>query len=574
MRLHFSKKNNPMDSNHSAQDVTRCDLCETPVPPMHCDICHINICKACVVDHLSDESTDHKVVSFKKRGSTVNYPKCQEHSQKICEVYCRHCNVPICASCVSSGDHDQHEKVDILKIVINRKKIIEKDLRELKESIYARYEEAASEIPTQKDDLRSHSKKLTTALDKQREALYAEIDTIIQEIKSEIDDMDAHHIAAIAEQEDAINHTIKEITQAILDLQNLLDSEDVCRVFKYTSRNEEFRSLPAQFKVTLPDFIPKQIDREQMYQQIGSLSNLPITCPDRRLIDETAEGRSSPKQNPDAIISPPVRTFIDNPCILADIKTKYEKLCSVSCPSDSELWTCGYNDNIMTLYNLQGKVLKSVRTKSGNEPCDIALIQSEGLVYTDAYARSINLVGDTQIQTMIAPWRWVFKGWRPRGVCSTSSGDLLVIMDSDDGTQSKLVRYSGSSEKESFQWDDQDMPLYSPGNIKYLTENRNFDICVADYHAEAVVVVSAAGKLRFRYPGGSPRGISTDSQANILIANFHGHRINIIDQDGHFLRYIDICGLLYPHGLCVDSSDNLFVVEYRTGKVKKIQYYK
>ena len=198
-----------MDPEFIPQDLIRCGLCETPIPPMHCDICHINLCNACVVDHLSDESKDHKVVSFNKRGSTINYPKCQKHSQKICEVYCRHCNVPICASCVSSGDHDQHEKVDILKIVINRKKVIETDLRELKESIYARYEEAASKIPTH---LRSHSKKLTWALDKQREVLYAEIDTIIQEIKSEIDDMDAHHIAAIAEQEDAINHKITEIT--------------------------------------------------------------------------------------------------------------------------------------------------------------------------------------------------------------------------------------------------------------------------------------------------------------------------------------------------------------------------
>lgn len=141
-------------------------------------------------------------------------------------------------------------------------------MRELKETIYARYEEAASKIPTQKDDLRSHSKKLTTVLDKQREALYAEIDTIIQEIKTEIDDMDAHHIAAIAEQEDAINHTITEITQAILDLQNLLDSEDVCRVFKYTSKNEEFRRLPAPFKVTLPDFIPNRLTESRCINRL------------------------------------------------------------------------------------------------------------------------------------------------------------------------------------------------------------------------------------------------------------------------------------------------------------------
>ena len=53
---------------------------------------------------------------------------------------------------------------------------------------------------------------------------------------------------------------------------------------------------------------------------------------------------------------------------------------------------------------------------------------------------------------------------------------LHCIMDSDDGTQSKLVRYSGSSEKESFQWDDQDMPLYSPGNIKSLRTETSISV--------------------------------------------------------------------------------------------------
>nr|XP_022331796.1 tripartite motif-containing protein 3-like [Crassostrea virginica] len=142
----------------------------------------------------------------------------------------------------------------------------------------------------------------------------------------------------------------------------------------------------------------------------------------------------------------------------------------------------------------------------------------------------------------------------------------------------------GHSKKQSIQWEDQSKPLYSSYGDKHLIENRNLDICVTDWAAGALVVVSsAAGKLRFNLTGPSstpkepfhPHGITTDSQGNILMSEFYNHRIQIIDQDGHFLRFIHKCGLQYPLGLCVDFRNNLFVAENDTlsGKVKKLQYH-
>ena len=88
------------------------------------------------------------------------------------------------------------------------------------------------------------------------------------------------------------------------------------------------------------------------------------------------------------------------------------------------------------------------------------MTQSRDLMYADYRDRSINLVSGTQIQTLIT-----LRGWIPLGLCSTSSGHLLIIMESGDRKQTKVVRYTGSTEKQSIQRDDQGIPLYSSGYI-------------------------------------------------------------------------------------------------------------
>ena len=542
------------EPQYSLQDVIRCDLCEAPVPLKHCDMCHMNLCSACVVSHLSDGKT-HKVVPFKMRGST---PKCLKHFPNLCELYCKQCSIPVCSSCISSGQHDHHKIVNILKILSERKNRMQKDLKELEKSIYPQYQEIASKISVQIADQQKHSEGLITAVRKQGEALHQEVDAAIQRMTSDIEVMGSRYMVAIQRQELEVNRTIDEIQQILLDLRKLMDSTDACLVAKYQSRNEEFRSLPAQFQVTLPTFTPHVFNREQIDHHVGFLSELKITYP--------------------------ARPFITEPRIISNIsiefgtdKSKHNAFLSVSCLSDSKFWTCGYDDKIMRLYNLQGELVKSVQTISGNMPYDIAVTGNNTLVYTDYTDKSKKIVGDTEIQPLIK-----LDGWIPLRVCSSSSGDLLVIiMDSDDDTQSRAVSYSGSTQKQTIQWDDQGYPFYTSGHNKYISENINWDICVVDCGVRAIVVVSAAGKLRFRYTGPTstteesfdPLDITTDSQGNILITDFYNQRIHILDQNGHFLRYIDNCGLDCPWGLCVDSRDSLFVAEYRTGKVKKIQYY-
>lgn len=545
-----------MDPNHSGQDVVRCTLCRLNMGPMYCEICLIHLCKDCIEKHLCDKSKAHKVVSLRQFLST---PKCAIHPTKQCELYCKQCDIPICSQCISSKRHKHHDVVDIAERQQELKDVLHGDLQELEASILPNYQGAVSDISVLKLDFRNNSEKLTKALKRQGKIWHKAIDSIIQEKQSEIDDMKSH-LDLLNKYENEINRTVKDITESIQNIKCILEFDDL---FEYKSRIKEFRQMPPKLSVTLSEFQPQEINKKRLLKQFGFFTPLSI--------ERNEQVDTVPFQDDDS--STPNRSLLDAPHNITEIVTGYKSLYGVCCLEDEQIWARGDENNIK-LYNLQGDVLKTVHTASKNEPYDIAVTHSFNLVYTDDDDRSINILKNAQVKQIIK-----LRDWRPCGVCRTSSDDLLVTLDSCDKKETKLVRYYGDKEKQCIQWDDQGKPLYTSGGP--ISENINLDICVADWDAGTVVVVNADGKLRFKYNGPSttekpfnPADIANDNQGMILIPDYFNHRVHILDKDGFILRFIDKCSLRYPHGLCCDSRDYLFVAECSTGIVKKIQYYK
>ncbi|XP_061178987.1 tripartite motif-containing protein 55-like [Saccostrea echinata] len=549
-----------MDPHHSAQDVIRCDLCETAIVQMYCDFCHVNLCKPCIGEHIADEYDKHKIVPFQQRKSTLIYPKCATHPSKTCDLHCKECEIPVCSLCTISESHKRHTLSNLFQTYKSKRETIEKDTGILENIISPTYEEIATDTETQTAGLDREYEKLTTAVTQHGEEWHREIDNIVNKMTSEITEMKNKHLDILKTHLDEIKKIQSEIEQTWLNLKKVEESNEISIAMEFSSNNKEFSKLPAKVQVSLPMFSPKTIDKEQLYMLFGSLTPLSTTTGEK--------GYTLKKPDISA------RKLLEEP-ELTTINSGYENLRSVTCFSEEEIWTCGLDSDIKC-FNIQGSLIKTIKTKSRKAPSDIALTSDGDLVYSDRQRSTVNKVKNVQTEEVIR-----LQGWVPLNLCVTSPGDLLVTMYSDDKTKSKVVHYSSSTEKQTIQFDNEGQPLYSGNSvIKYIIENRNLDTCVADCKVGAIVVVNQAGKLLYRYTGHpsatknkpfKPRGITTDSQSQILTADLDNHCIHILDQDGQFLCYIDNCDLENPFGLCVDKNDNLFVTEPK-GNVKKIKY--
>ncbi|XP_061178986.1 uncharacterized protein LOC133187580 [Saccostrea echinata] len=551
-----------MDPRLSVQDVIRCDLCETAIVQMYCDFCHVNLCKPCIGEHISDDYEKHKIVPFQQRKSTLIYPKCATHQAKTCDIYCKECDIPLCSICAISDSHKKHKWSTLFETYNLKRETIEKDLEELENRISPTYKEIVTDTETQIANLDREYGELTTALKQHGEEWHREIDIIVNKLTAEITEMKNKHLDILKKHLDEIKKIQSVIEHTLLHLKNVVESNEISTAMEFSSKDKDFSKLPPRVLVSLPTFTPKVIDREQLYMLIGSLTPLSTTT------EENGYTLKKPKTA--------TRELLEESELITTINTGYKYLCCVICLSEEEIWTSAHPDSEIKCFCIQGSHIKKIKTATGERPNDIAVTKDGDLVYADWKTRSVNKVKNGQTEEVIR-----LQGWVPCNLCVTSSGDLLVTMHSDDETQSKLVRFSGSAEKQTIKFDDEGKPLYSGNNtIKYINENRNLDICVADCGAGALVVVNQTGKLRFRYTGHlsatknkpfEPRGITTDSQGQILTADSNNHCIHILDQNGQFLRFIDNCDLKNPWGVCVDKNDNLFVAEFK-GNVKKIKY--
>uniref|UniRef100_K1PU24 Tripartite motif-containing protein 2 n=1 Tax=Magallana gigas TaxID=29159 RepID=K1PU24_MAGGI len=509
-----------MDLRSSAQEAVYCNLCETALVQIYCDTCLTNLCTACVGEHtMMGEPTGHQFVRFQSRRPGQHPNKCliSTHSGKRCDLFCKQCQTQVCSSCIASGSHSDHKIMEIQQIIEFRKKKAANDKRLINSLILPSYVTMAQQLYNELDHIERKHEEVVREIVKHGELKHLDINKTVNILKAEADDFRNIQVRTLQQEITAIDGKISSIGEVIDNAKNVLDSQSLIVVSSYESRCQEFKMLPQTVNVKVPQFKPRMISETEQEAMFGSLSV------------EDVQTEVVYTEMPAALYSSPLKELMEEPEIIRSIQSCHSAcLYSVVCRGNDMVFTTGNDCTIesIRLTEKGGSKMQRARTESGNKPWDITLDKDGHLVYTDGDKQTINLKKNDKTQTLL----------------TLDNGNPLI-------------------------------------GHKYIAENRNLDICVVDCQAGAVVVLDQAGRLRFRYTGGitapknrlfCPLGLATDSQCQILISDISNNCIDVIDQDGQFLRYID-CGLKCPWGICTDKNDHLLVAE-KGGTLRKIKY--
>lgn len=273
--------------------------------------------------------------------------------------------------------------------------------------------------------------------------------------------------------------------------------------------------------------------------------------------------------------------FLRDPVVVLELESNCVDLDRIGICHPDKIWASFMYENTISCLDFSGSIIDSLSISSGEYPADLFVTKEKEIYFCDWKDKTINKqssnVKNKNIEVLLK-----FEEWTPRAICISKSGDLLVCMTVHYNAQCKIVQYDREYIVQEIQFNENgDALFHHKGGDIFLAENGNGDICVSLPAHRSVQVVNNVGDFRYSYHGDtdtavtdnfSPHGVTTDRLHQVLIADSENNRIHCIDVEGHFIKHI-CCDLVDPRAVQVNAiNNNLYVGEFRTGKIKIIKY--
>ncbi|XP_002738777.1 E3 ubiquitin-protein ligase TRIM71-like [Saccoglossus kowalevskii] len=554
-----------------------CHGCEENSSTNRCVDCAMDLCTTCTNAHRKmPVSQHHRIMNIeelkkaKLNDKSIVFPAvyCTSHQDKLIELYCEKCQIPICHLCLRSN-HKGHTVIDLqgaadrfCKMASDHIQLLKAKQSEVKQSKISatkQSEESTKQHLHRKQQITKHSQE---TIEKLTKIIKQEENSHMTKLKTDYDKMNEEINRQIHQYET----TEELLTSTITFINNLLQYSSAAQLMKTsketTNQLETMMSLDTTWNDknnSLPQFYPGDITLQGMlgtfqsmevdsvsysYQQTREPSHV-INAPMK--LEKTIEGTEP------GMFDYPLGVRI-NTCgdiVVADHENKRVQIIDIYGTPKSQLQFTGYSKPVRPIdvaVSVDNTYFITDGIWEGNEG-------NNQVIVCNQYGKVIKCFGGKELQD-------------PCGIAINHNNGIVYVVDNDahcirlyENTGFKYIKSVGSEGQGSCQFD---YPYFIAINSKGC-------LIVSDAGNNRIQVLTSDGVFMFAFSGRPndkfdwPNGVTTDKNDNIYVCDYSNHRVQMFNSKGEFITNIasgsDV--LCYPTGIAITDDGKVVVTDCR-----------
>ncbi|ELT93363.1 hypothetical protein CAPTEDRAFT_227568, partial [Capitella teleta] len=547
-----------------------CANCESKNARYKCLDCKKYLCTGChEAHHWRKASRKHKVMSLsgtlsasKKRETDSHSAHCNLHRRKPSTHLCSTCNHIICYDCLKT-DHSRHVCQTIENCATRDRDYLQSAMLGVG-AIQADMESKGKELKEYSVRCATEKKKVLAEVAKQRSLVLKKIEQAYTEITKQVEEEFKTEQKRVEAIEQEVRSSQMRLEQGVAFAENLLkfgrdgDLADASHtLFQGLNEVRHMDTKHLQNELHI-NFQPDQSAIELLKPFIGEIHAEQIVI----------TGNQPEMNNTDESTQPPILSCKFQPKTFKD-----QKGCKptgiAALPNGSILIVDDINKKLKQ-FDQQGHLLWECAPSDEHafvDPWDVAVTKEGNYAVTD---RSLHLVkmfdrnGEfiNEFGSMHLQSAW--------GIACDSRGRIIVT----DATQKSVLVFDSVGTL-LFTISNRDRQLFKCP--EYVTVNSNDDIIVSDFDKHCILVFDPTGRMLFTFGqkgAGAldfnvPCGVCTDSDTNILVADYTNQRITKLTRNGEFLSHLATRkhGLILPQALIMTPDLHLVVLDRSDVKV-------
>lgn len=475
----------------------------------------------------------------RQRTPSEPFMMCFKHRPYLCAYGCFDCKVPVCLKCTKQ-EHNKHTICELFELSEESTTFAKTEKIGM-----SPVEKSPSRDSVVGSEVHKGYELVINQANKQAVILHSMVDAVLQDILNSVKEMKFRDLEYVEKIEKEFKLLSTKYDDNNSPKNTILNAEEII----YQREENRSNSVSEKIKFRAPRFLEGNPNIKDMKAQFGIIKSSVI---ERR------------KQR--------ARKMMSKPILLLTINSRSKYTLYVKYYHSNMILQSGTGPELYIL-NEEGGCLDTIQTTTGLDmPAGLAVMDDGTILYSDYCHKRVRIMKSDKSEETLCR----VEG-KPNGICCTRSSDVIVCLQDCFESKGKVVRYDHNGNlKQEFMH----QYLKSPTAV---CENINYDICITEESMRKVIVIDKEMDIRFMYDGNvkssefmkfTPRDICSDSFGQILVADFSNRVIHMIDEDGHFIKYLltKEDELSYPHGLCVDSENRLWVAERFSKKIKVFQY--